>query len=275
MQWIDRESQVVLDTLYDILDSAHVLLLLNARPEYHHAWGHKPYYTQVQMTPLRSAETEAFLTNILGNDEGLALLKQHILAKTEGTPFFMEEVVHTLVEEQVLSGERGHYRLVQAVTDLHISPTIQGVIAGRIDRLAPEEKLLLQQLSVIGRTFPLALARRVIAQPADELSRILSVLQHKEFLYEEPAFPTVTYLFKHALTQEVAYNSVLIERRKVLHQQTAQAIEHMFHSQLEDYYSVLAHHYSMSGETEKAMNYLLRDLRTAWLNNLAQSFAVE
>ena len=187
----------------------------------------------------------------------------------------MEEVVHTLVEEQVLTGERGSYRLMQVVTDLHVSPTIQGVIAGRIDRLAPEEKLLLQQLSVIGRTCPLALVRRVIAQSEDELSRLLSVLQHKEFLYEVSALPTVTYCFKHALTQEVAYNSVLIERRKVLHRQTAQAIEHIFHSQLEDYYSILAHHYNKSGDVEKAMNYLLQDLRTAWLANLDQSFAVE
>jgi class 3 adenylate cyclase len=274
-QWIDPESQAFLDTLCDSLASANVLLLVNARPEYRHAWGHKPYYTQIQMTPLGLAETETFLTHLIGTDEGLALLKQHILSKTEGTPFFMEEVVHTLVEEQVLTGERGRYHLAQTVTDLHISPTIQGVIAARIDRLAPEEKLLLQQLSVIGRTLPLALVRRVIAQPEDELSRLLAVLHHKEFLYEESVFPTVTYLFKHALTQEVAYNSVLIERRKALHLQTAQAIEQIFHNRLEDYYSVLAHHYSKSGDVEKAMNYLLQDLRTAWLANLGGAFAVE
>ena len=274
-QWIDPESQAFLDTLCDSLASANVLLLVNARPEYRHAWGHKPYYTQIQMTPLGLAETETFLTHLIGTDEGLALLKQHILSKTEGTPFFMEEVVHTLVDEQVLTGERGRYHLAQAVTDLHISPTIQGVIAGRIDRLAPEEKLLLQQLSVIGRTLPLALVRRVIAQPEDELSRLLSVLHHKEFLYEESVFPTVTYLFKHALTQEVAYNSVLIERRKALHLQTAQAIEQIFHNRLEDYYSILAHHYSKSGDVEKAMNYLLQDLRTAWFANLDGAFAVE
>jgi len=114
-----------------------------------------------------------------------------------------------------------------------------------------------------------------IALPEDDLSRILAVLQRKEFLYEESALPAATYLFKHALTQEVAYNSVLVERRKTLHLQTAQAIEQIFHNQLEDYYSVLAHHYSKSGETEKAMNYLLRDLRTAWLTSLNRSFAME
>jgi predicted ATPase len=288
LHWVDSETQGFLDTLSESVVSARLLLLVTYRPEYRSEWGQKTYYTQLRLTPFGKKEAEEFLDILLGEyrsplprGEGdrvqtdLHALKQLILEKTQGTPFFMEEVVHTLVEEQVLTGDRGHYRLAQAVTDLHMSPTIQGIIAGRIDRLAPEEKLLLQQLSVIGRTCPLALVRRVIAQPEDELSRLLSVLQHKEFLYEESAFPSITYLFKHALTQEVAYNSVLIERRKVLHRQTAQAIEQMFHNQLEDYYSILAHHYSKSGETEKAMNYLLRDLRTAWFTSLDRSFAVE
>lgn len=133
---------------------------------------------------------------------------------------------------------------------------MQGVLAARIDRLAPDEKALLQQLAVIGREFPLSLVKHVIAQPEDDLYRLLSVLQHKEFLYEQPAFPEVEYIFKHALTQEVAYNSVLVERRKALHEQTAQAIEQLFHNQLEEHYSELAHHYSRSGNTEKAIEYL-------------------
>ncbi len=187
----------------------------------------------------------------------------------------METVVQTLEEKKVHRGWRGDNRHLQPGTDLHISPTVQGGLAARLDRLAPEEKVLLQQLSVIGRTFPLDLVRHVIAQPEDELYRILSVLQHKEFLYEQSAFPDITYHFKHALTQEVAYNSVLIERRKVLHAQTAQAIEQLFHNRLEEYYSVLAHHYSSSGNTEKAMTYLLRDLRSAWLTSLDRWFPVK
>ena len=138
-----------------------------------------------------------------------------------------------------------------------ISPTtVQGVLAARIDRLAPEEKALLQQLAVIGREFPLSLLRQVITQPEEELYRLLSSLQRKEFLYEQPAFPEVEYIFKHALTQEVAYSSVLQERRKCLHEQTAQAIEALYSATLEDHYSELAHHYSRSGNTEKAVEYL-------------------
>ncbi|MBI3757643.1 MAG: hypothetical protein HY267_06670, partial [Deltaproteobacteria bacterium] len=135
-------------------------------------------------------------------------------------------------------------------------PTVQGILAARIDRLAPDEKALLQQLAVIGREFPLSLVRHVIAQPEDELYRLLASLQHKEFLYEQPAFPEVEYIFKHALTQEVAYGSVLHERRKVLHEQTGQAIEALYSTNLDEHYSELAHHYQRSGNTEKAIEYL-------------------
>ena len=164
----------------------------------------------------------------------------------------MEEIVQELRERDLLSDPR---RVGSA--HLHVLPTtVQGVLAARIDRLAPEEKTLLQQLAVIGREFPVSLLRQVITQPEDELYRLLSSLQHKEFLYEQPAFPEVEYIFKHALTQEVAYNSVLVERRKVLHERTAQAIESFYSTKLEDHYSDLAHHYSRSGNTQKAIEYL-------------------
>jgi predicted ATPase len=168
----------------------------------------------------------------------------------------MEEVVQTLVEEGAMTGVRGSYRLERAPTELHLSLTAQGVLAARIDRLAPEEKALLQQLAVIGREFPVSLVRRVVSQPEEELYRLLSSLQRKEFLYEQPAFPEVEYTFKHALTQEVAYNSLLQERRKAVHERTAQAIEALFHSKLEDHYSELAHHYSRSDNMPKAVGYL-------------------
>src|SRR5262249_23630801 len=134
------------------------------------------------------------------------------------TPFFMEEIVQELVEQEVLmrDGVGASFKPTPTIPSdlaLHLPPTVQGVLAARIDRLAPDEKALLQQLAVIGREFPLGLVRQVIAKPEEELYLLLSVLQYKEFLYEQPAFPESEYLFKHALTQEVTYNSVLIERR--------------------------------------------------------------
>jgi class 3 adenylate cyclase/predicted ATPase len=256
LHWIDTETQGFLDMLSGSIASAHLLLLVNYRPEYRHEWGQKTYYTQVRLAPLGPEEAGELLTALLGTDGSLTALKCLILEKTEGTPFFMEEVTQTLVEEGVVSGERGHYRLVQAPTEIHLSPTVQGVLAARIDRLSRPEKELLQHLAVIGREFPVSLVRQVLPQPDEELYRVLAALQNKEFLYEQPAFPEVEYSFKHALTQEVAYGTVLQERRKVVHEQTAKAIEELYRTNLEDHYSDLAHHYTRSGKTEKAVEYL-------------------
>ena len=237
----------------------------------------KTYYTQLRLAPFGREEAEEFLDALLGASIGVDLrpkevpvgrvgpqaagahvgaplrdLKQLILERTEGTPFFIEEIVQELRERDLLSDPR---RVGSA--HLHVLPTtVQGVLAARIDRLASDEKTLLQQLAVIGREFPVSLLRQVITQPEDELYRLLVSLQRKEFLYEQPAFPEVEYIFKHALTQEVAYNSVLVERRKVLHERTAQAIESFYSTKLEDHYSDLAHHYSHSGNTQKAVEYL-------------------
>jgi len=271
LHWIDGETQGLLEVLSESVASARILLLTNYRPEYRHEWGQKTYYTQLRLAPFGKAEAEAFLAILLGATvetvpaPSLQTLKQLILEKTEGTPFFMEEVVQELFERGVIVRDSGVGaklasplvgRASPAPTDLHLPPTVQGVLAARIDRLAPDEKALLQQLAVVGREFPLSLVKQVVSQPEEELYRLLSSLQHKEFLYEQPAFPEVEYTFKHALTQEVAYNSVLTEWRKALHERTAQAIEALYSANLDEHYDDLAHHYHRSGNTEKAVEYL-------------------
>ncbi len=145
---------------------------------------------------------------------------------------------------------------MKSITDLRIPATVQGVLTARIDRLPPDEKALLQTLAVIGKEFSLSLLKHVVDQPEDDLLRQLARLQTSEFIYERPAFPDIEYTFKHALTQEVAYNSLLIERRKAVHERTAKAIEEVYRSKLDDRYSELAHHYSRSGNTQKAVDYL-------------------
>jgi class 3 adenylate cyclase len=272
LHWLDGATQAFLDTLSERLGSTCVLLLVNYRPEYRPAWEQHTAFTEVPLTAFGTVEADEFLILLLGTDESLTELKELILTKTEGTPFFMEEVVQTLVDEQILLGVRGHYHLAHPVTELRLPPTVQGVLAARIDRLAPAEKTLLQQLAVIGRECPLTLVRQVLNQSDDELYHRLAALQHKEFLYEHLEFFDAVYQFKHALTHEVAYNSLLIERRKVLHQRTAEAIEQLFPQQLEGYYTVLAHHYSNSGNTEKAIQYLLKDLRSAWFDATRHEF---
>ncbi len=272
LHWLDTETQEFLLLLSEGVATARILLLVNYRPEYQHSWSGKIYYTQLRLDPLGQAQAQEMLTALLGDGVGaqhaapLQALKRRILEKTEGNPFFMEEIVQDLFEQGVLIrdprrvgtahlnvGATGRSPLP---TDLHIPTTVQGVLAARIDRLPPEEKALLQTLAVIGKEFSLSLLKKVVGQPEEELYRLLSHLQAGEFIYEQPAFPDVEYTFKHALTQEVAHNSVLLERRKVLHEHTAQAIEEIHHVRLEDYYGELAHHYRRSGNTIKAIEYL-------------------
>jgi tetratricopeptide (TPR) repeat protein len=270
LHWLDTETQGFLDVLSESVASARILLLVNYRPEYRHEWGQKTYYTQLRLAPFGQAEAEEFLAVLLGDEGGatglspLRMLKQVILTKTEGSPFFMEEIVQELTEQGVLVRDVAGARLrpgsspgqVRFPTDLQIPATVQGVLAARIDRLTPDEKALLQQLAVIGREFPVSLIRQVIPRPEDELYRLLAALQRKEFLYEQPALPEVEYIFKHALTQEVAYGTVLQERRKALHEQTARAMEVLYRANLDAHYGDLAHHYSRSGNAAKAVEYL-------------------
>ena len=265
LHWIDSETQGFLDSLVESIGSTRILLLTNYRPEYRHDWGGKSYCTQLRLAPFSRAEAEEFLTVLLGDPAEIAgsarfrELRQLIMVKTEGTPFFMEEVVQELFEQGVLHRDSAGLTAVRdtAAEGLQIPATVQGVLAARIDRLAAEEKALLQQLSVIGREFAFSLARQVVDKSDDDLNRLLGALQRKEFLYEQPAFPEIEFIFKHALTQEVAYNSLLHERRKTIHERTAQTIELIYQHELDDHYGDLAHHYSRSGNVEKAIEYLL------------------
>src|SRR5262245_36561328 len=263
LHWLDAETQAFLTLLSESLATTKILLLVNYRPEYRHEWGSKTYYTQLRLDPLEQEDAQDLLTALLGNDPVLLPLKRFILEKTEGNPFFMEEIVQALREQDLLPvdvGARlrpgfsaGHVPLPQ---DLHIPTTVQAVLASRIDRLPSPEKELLQTLSVLGKEFPLSLIQQVVGYSEHALQPLLSHLQGAEFIYEQPAFPEVEYTFKHALTQEVAYGSLLLERRKVLHERAAQAIEALFPSQLEDHYGDLAYHYSRSSNTQKAVEYL-------------------
>jgi class 3 adenylate cyclase/tetratricopeptide (TPR) repeat protein len=272
LHWLDAETQAFLQLLSDSVATARILLLVNYRPEYQSPWHGKTYFSQLRLDPLGKEQAEEMLTVLLddaaefplprrerarvrGSNESLEPLKKFILAKTEGNPFFMEEIVQELREQGVLNDPR-RVGTAHQYSDLRLPTTVQGVLSARMDRLSSEEKSLLQTLAVIGREFSSSLLRKVVTEHDEELLRLLSRLQSAEFVYEQPAFPEVEYIFKHALTQEVAYNSLLIERRKVLHERTAQAIEEVYRLRLEDHYSELAYHYSRSGNTQKAVDYL-------------------
>jgi len=196
------------------------------------------------------------LSALLGDGKDLVPLKRVIIERTEGNPFFMEETVQVLLDEGSLVRNGSITRLTRPLGELKIPPTVQGILAARIDRLSAESKDLLQALAVIGREFSLSLIRAVVPKSDDELSRMLNDLQLGEFIYEQPAVGDIEYSFKHALTQEVAFGSVLNERRKELHRRTAAAIESVYAERLEDRYTELAHHYGRAGDAAKAVQYM-------------------
>ena len=255
LHWIDTETQAVLDRLVESLPTTRLLLLVNYRPEYQHGWGSKTYYTQLRLDPLPPARAEEFLHALLGDDPSLAPLKQLLIARTEGNPFFLEESVRTLVEIGVLVGERGAYRLAQAIPTVQVPATVQAVLAARIDRLPPEEKRLLQTAAVIGTEVPLPLLQAIAELPEDALQRGLARLQAAEFLYETRLFPEREYTFKHALTHEVAYGSLLLERRRVLHARIVESLEATTDDRLDEQVERLAHHAFRGEVWDKALAY--------------------
>ncbi|WP_434666210.1 adenylate/guanylate cyclase domain-containing protein [Paraburkholderia sp. A3BS-1L] len=258
LQWLDSETEAFLAFLIEHVASARIILLLNFRPDYCPAWRDKDNYSQMRLDALGPAEAQDLLSELLGDGPGLLLLKERILEKTEGNPFFMEEVVQTFVEEGALLGVSGHYQIARTPAELHIPTTVHGVLASRMDRLPIAEKALLQQLAIIGKEFPWSLIRKVVEQTEDELRRLLTRLAAAEFIYERPAFPEVEYTFKHALTQEVAASSLLSDQRSLLHERTARAIEALYADRLNEHCSELAHHYSLSSNSQKAVEYLHR-----------------
>ena len=256
LHWIDNETQAFLDNLVESLPMVRMLLLVNYRPGYSHTWADKTYYTQLRVDPLQSTSAGELLQHLLGNNKELALLKESLIQRTEGNPFFAEESVRSLVETGILVGEKGDYRPGLVLDSIRIPRSVQNVVADRIDRLPIAQKHLLQTAAVIGVVVPFRLLRSVADLPEDELYEYLAKLQSAEFIYETNLFPQVEYSFKHALTNEVAYGALLHERRTFLHARTANALEEMARNTSQDYSEMLAQHAFQGELWEKAVAYL-------------------
>jgi class 3 adenylate cyclase/tetratricopeptide (TPR) repeat protein len=267
LHWIDMETQALLDSLVDSLPTARLLLLVNYRPEYEHTWHRKTYYQQLRLDPLPAASAAELLGALLGADPALDGLKRLLVERTEGNPFFLEESVRTLVEAGVLTGERGAYRLARPFESTQVPATVQAVLAARIDRLAPEDKRLLQSAAVVGKDVPFALLQAIAELPEDALRQGLTRLHVAEFLYETSLFPDLEYTFKHALTYEVAYGSLLQERRRSLHARVLRGIESLYADRLGEYAELLAHHALRAETWPAAITYL----RSAGLKAQARS----
>jgi predicted ATPase/class 3 adenylate cyclase len=255
LHWIDSETQALLDALVESLPTARVLLLVTFRPDYPHRWSPKTYYTQLRIDPLTGESAKELLRTLLGTDPSLQPLARLLIERTEGNPLFLEESVRTLVETGALQGSRGAYRLAAPATSIQVPSTVQAILAARIDRLAPEEKQLLQATAVIGKDVPYSLLQRVTELPQEALGQRLGSLQTAEFLYEKTLFPDLEYTFKHALTHEVAYGSLLQERRKALHARIVASVEQLYADRLTEQLDRLAHH-ALRGEVwDKALAY--------------------
>jgi class 3 adenylate cyclase/tetratricopeptide (TPR) repeat protein len=255
LHWIDSETQAVLDGLLESLPTARILLLVNYRPEYRHGWGSKTYYTQVRIDPLPPKNAEELLEALLGAETGLGPLKQLLVERTEGNPFFLEESVRTLIEMKALVGGSGGYRLARPLEGIQVPATVQAVLAARIDGLPPEEKRLVQTAAVIGKDVPFTLLQAIADLPEESLRSGLTCLQAAEFLYEATLFPDLEYTFKHALTYEVAYGTFLQERRCLLHARIVEAIERLHAERLTEHVERLGHHALRGQQWEKALTY--------------------
>ncbi|HVH91185.1 MAG TPA: hypothetical protein VM783_07355, partial [Candidatus Acidoferrum sp.] len=258
LHWIDSETQAFLDGLIESLPLTRILLIVDYRPEYSHGWGDKGYYTQLRVEPLQPTSVEELLQHLLGRNGDLAPLKELVIRRTEGNPFFAEESVRSLVEAGVLFGEKGSYRPGLRIDEIRIPSTVQNVVADRIDRLPAEEKHLLQTAAVIGVVVPARLLQAVTELPKGDLQTYLAHLQAGEFLYESNLFPELEYTFKHALTNEVAYGALIHERKVFLHARIVTAFENIVGSNLQDHIETISQHAYRGELWEKAVAYSWR-----------------
>jgi class 3 adenylate cyclase/tetratricopeptide (TPR) repeat protein len=255
LHWIDKTSEEFLDYMIGWLTGAKILLLLLYRPEYTHPWGSKSYYNRIGLDQLTPKSSTELIQAVLQDGEPVPQLKELILNRAAGNPLYMEEFTHTLLENGAIQCKDQKCALIKKASEIQVPDTIQGIIAARMDRLEDDLKKTMQVASVIGRDFAFRVLDAITGMK-EELKSYLLNLQGLEFIYEKSLFPELEYVFKHALTQEVAYNSLLQKRRTEIHQKIGQAIEELWPDKLEEFYEMLAYHYSKSENFEKAYQYL-------------------
>jgi tetratricopeptide (TPR) repeat protein len=255
LHWMDKSSEEYLKNLLDSIPGARILLIFTYRPEFVHTWGGKSYHSQLTLNRLSNRESLAMITNLLGTEEIETNLKELVLEKTEGIPFFIEEFIKSLKDLGIIERKDGAYYLAKGVAEVTIPSTIQDVIMTRVDTLPEGVKEVIQTGSVIEREFSYELIKRVTGISQDELLSYLSVLKDSELLYERGIYPHSTYIFKHALTKEVVYDSILTKRRKRLHNEIGIAIEALSGINIEESYAILAEHFVTGQNYVKGAKY--------------------
>jgi class 3 adenylate cyclase/tetratricopeptide (TPR) repeat protein len=268
LHWVDGASEVFVIDLAQAVRGTRTLLLVNFRPEFHGAWLEASHCRLIVLAPLGADAATELLRDLLGADPALRPLAERIEAHAGGNPFFLEEIVLSLAETGVLEGRRGAYRLTREPAALTVPPTVQAVLAARIDRLAEREKEALQTAAVIGKESSLGLLAKVSATSPSDLEALLQPLVAGEFLYEQAFYPEVIYAFKHPLTQEVAYQSQLSERRGAVHAAVARALAEEDADALA---GLVAHHWERAGEILEAARWTRRAAEWAEMRNLGEA----
>jgi class 3 adenylate cyclase/tetratricopeptide (TPR) repeat protein len=270
VHWIDKISEEFFTYFSHCIHGHKILMISASRPEGAPPWAQGAHYQRLGLETLSFDASIRLVRNALG---GLPLdpeIEKKIVEKTEGNPLFVEEIVRGLVDrgDLVKSGDRYIYN--RPIYQLEIPNTIQGVLAARMDRLSEDLKQTMQVASVIGRDFAFRLLKSIM-ELGEELRVRLTNLVGLEILYEKTLYPELEYIFKHALTQEVAYESLLKQRRQEIHGRIARTIEELYADRLPEHYELLAHHYGRSGETEKAIEYLMLAAEKSNQNKAAQA----
>lgn len=255
LHWIDKSSEDSLKDLLENISGAKVFLLFTYRPEFVHTWGGKSYLSHITLNRLSNRESLLMVSHHLGTDDIDSDLEDLILEKTEGVPFFIEEFIRSLKKLELINRKNNKYYLAKDIRKVSIPSTIQDVIMARVDTLPEGVKDLLQTGSVIEREFSYELIKQVTGLPEQELLSRLSSSKDSELIYERGIYPQSIYIFKHALTQEVVYDSILTNRRKRLHEKIGKAIEALHKQNTDEYYGVLTGHFIESENYEKGSEY--------------------
>ncbi len=274
LHWVDGSTEEYLASLLDSLAGVRILLVLTYRLGYTPPFGSRSYQTTLTLHALSEEDALAMAGRVLGTDQFPPELRAALLDKAEGVPLFVEEVTKTLLDLGVLQRENGGYRMVKGMAEVSVPDTMQGIIMARLDRLGDEGKRTVQLASVIGRQFLHRLLER-IAGLTGQLEGLLRELKALEIIYEQGLLPEPAYIFKHAVIQDVAYNSLLVQRRKELHRAVGHAIEELYPDRLADHYEELAHHFVNGEAWEKAFEYLVRSghrAKDAYANQVALDF---
>ncbi len=255
LHWIDPESLSVLERLAERNAPCRILLVCTYRPSFVHEWSRRGWFHEIRLERFLQRDTRAFIRSLIGSDNSLDALVDLLAEQAEGSPLYLEEMVRSLVDKGQIVGAPGAYTLNEPIASIEVPPGVQSLVAARVNRLDSVDREVLQLAAVIGRNVPLPLLTSLSPAGPLQLVQALSRLQSQEFLFESQSFPHVEYMFKHAITQRVVYDSILSEDRRRLHREILTASERLYRDSATHLVETLAEHAMRAEEWEQAARY--------------------